>query len=219
MAAPAPGWYPNGSGPKRWWNGTNWTDSYQDESETENAGQGSGPIYSFVSHIEGKNAQVNIFPDRIEWTRSSGVSAGKITAGVLTGGASLLVTGVGQGTYRPNLAKGSEIIRLASVTGIGTKRDGLINTIVSVTTPSMVLSMRVHHDQSQQITRVLNELIGKAQTSQHQVTVEVQTVTAPAQPAAPDHIDQLQKLASLRDAGILTEEEFTAKKAEILARF
>ncbi|ROQ40694.1 putative oligomerization/nucleic acid binding protein [Frondihabitans sp. PhB188] len=37
-------------------------------------------------------------------------------------------------------------------------------------------------------------------------------------PSQIDVADQLSKLASLRDAGILTEEEFTAKKTELLAR-
>ncbi len=37
-------------------------------------------------------------------------------------------------------------------------------------------------------------------------------------PALPDIPDQLRKLAELRDAGILTNEEFEAKKAELLAR-
>jgi hypothetical protein len=31
-------------------------------------------------------------------------------------------------------------------------------------------------------------------------------------------VEQLRQLAELRDAGILSEEEFAAKKAEILAR-
>jgi hypothetical protein len=35
---------------------------------------------------------------------------------------------------------------------------------------------------------------------------------------ATDPIDQLRRLGELRDAGIVTEEEFTAKKAEILSR-
>lgn len=42
-------------------------------------------------------------------------------------------------------------------------------------------------------------------------------VTAPMTIAA-DPTDQLQRLAELRDAGVLTEEEFTAKKTEILGR-
>ncbi|TVR28402.1 MAG: SHOCT domain-containing protein [Ilumatobacter sp.] len=45
---------------------------------------------------------------------------------------------------------------------------------------------------------------------------------APPPPAAPaggltdDVVDQLKKLAELRDAGILTEDEFGAKKAKLL---
>jgi hypothetical protein len=40
---------------------------------------------------------------------------------------------------------------------------------------------------------------------------------APA-PEAPDPIEQLKELASLKDQGILTEEEFAAEKAKILGR-
>jgi hypothetical protein len=41
---------------------------------------------------------------------------------------------------------------------------------------------------------------------------------APA-PAQPDVATQLQQLGALRDAGVLTQEEFDAKKTEILSRF
>ena len=37
-----------------------------------------------------------------------------------------------------------------------------------------------------------------------------------AAPAAPDLVEQLRKLGELRDAGILTEEEFAAQKAKLL---
>jgi Short C-terminal domain len=42
----------------------------------------------------------------------------------------------------------------------------------------------------------------------------------PEEPAAPsqdDMLDQLQKLGELKSAGVLTEEEFAAQKAKILA--
>ena len=39
---------------------------------------------------------------------------------------------------------------------------------------------------------------------------------APAEPAA-DPLEQLTKLGQLRDSGVLTEEEFEAEKAKILA--
>ncbi len=46
----------------------------------------------------------------------------------------------------------------------------------------------------------------------------VAAAPAPAPQAAPadDSIEQLKKLAELRDQGILTEEEFAAKKTQIL---
>jgi len=40
---------------------------------------------------------------------------------------------------------------------------------------------------------------------------------APEAAPQPDMIEQLQKLADLRDKGILTDEEFNAQKAKILA--
>jgi hypothetical protein len=39
----------------------------------------------------------------------------------------------------------------------------------------------------------------------------------PAAIAAPDPVEQLKELAGLKDQGILTEEEFAAQKAKILA--
>ena len=39
---------------------------------------------------------------------------------------------------------------------------------------------------------------------------------APVAPAQPDYAVELQKLAQLRDSGVLTPEEFEAKKKQIL---
>jgi hypothetical protein len=39
---------------------------------------------------------------------------------------------------------------------------------------------------------------------------------APAAPAEPDYTGQLQELAQLHDQGIVTDEEFEAKKKQIL---
>ena len=38
----------------------------------------------------------------------------------------------------------------------------------------------------------------------------------PAEPAEPDYMAELERLAQLRDQGILTDAEFEAKKAKIL---
>ncbi|ERK71244.1 SHOCT domain-containing protein [Leifsonia aquatica] len=176
------------------------------------------PLYQFTSHILGKNAKVQIFEDRVEWVRPRGVSGGKITAGVLTGGLSVLATGVRNGK------SGTEVIPVKSISSVTTKRDGILNTIVSVITVGNTIDMRVSHKEAAVVKQVLTDLmLGKHVTQQQIAQAEQQAAVAepaPAPAAAPavDHTDALVKLASLRDAGILTEDEFAAKKAELLAR-
>jgi Short C-terminal domain len=46
---------------------------------------------------------------------------------------------------------------------------------------------------------------------------EVEQPQAAPPPAAPDPIDRLKELGELRDSGVLTEEEFQAQKAKVLA--
>lgn len=45
---------------------------------------------------------------------------------------------------------------------------------------------------------------------------EPEPAPVPAAAPAPDPIEQLKQLASLKDQGILTDEEFAAQKAKIL---
>jgi hypothetical protein len=51
---------------------------------------------------------------------------------------------------------------------------------------------------------------------EQQMAAQQQQAAAPAPAAAPDDMDQLTQLAQLHDQGILTDEEFAAKKAQIL---
>ena len=57
-----------------------------------------------------------------------------------------------------------------------------------------------------------------AQQEQQQYAQQAQAAPAPAAPAAGDStIDQLKELGELKAQGILTEDEFAAQKAKILA--
>jgi hypothetical protein len=59
----------------------------------------------------------------------------------------------------------------------------------------------------------------KAALAAQQDTAEVDgaTVTYEAQPGAPpSYLDELERLAGLRDVGVITEEEFAAKKGQLL---
>jgi hypothetical protein len=69
-----------------------------------------------------------------------------------------------------------------------------------------------------------DEQAAKAQAYDEQQAAQQQAYAAPPpQPAAPaasaqdDMLTQLQKLGELKAAGVLTEEEFAAQKAKILA--
>ncbi|MEU6557112.1 SHOCT domain-containing protein [Streptomyces sp. NPDC046915] len=171
----------------------------------------STALMTFKSHIEGKNADVSIYHDRIEWVRGRGVSGKKLTAGLLTGGMSLLATGV-----RDSKA-GTEMIPVKNISSVVTKRDGLMYTKVVVVASGNTIDFRVPHESAPGIKSLLTDLVlGNVPAPGH-------TPPPPAQPSAPSSqagsaVEQLQQLAQLRDAGILTEEEFATKKAEILAR-
>lgn len=171
------------------------------------------PLYTFTSHIAGKNAKVSIYEDRIEWAVARGISGGKVTAGFLTGGLSVLATGVKNGKA------GTEMIPVKSMTSITTKRDGLMNSKVSIITSGNTVDFRVSHSEATIVKETLTKLmIGEKPAPI--AAPAVAPVAAPPAPPAPqfDITAQLQQLAGLRDAGILTEEEFTTKKAELLAR-
>ena len=58
---------------------------------------------------------------------------------------------------------------------------------------------------------------GQAQPGYMAPVEPQQSAPAPAAPAQPDKIEQLKELAQLKDQGILTQEEFDAQKAKILA--
>lgn len=73
--------------------------------------------------------------------------------------------------------------------------------------------------QSQSLTAEDQAALGQADAAEQQASDSAAAAAVSAASAAPaqeDYITQLQKLAELRDAGILTDEEFEAKKQQIL---
>ena len=94
-------------------------------------------LLEITSHIYGKNAKVRVYPDRVEWERGSSVSGGKIAAGVMTGGLSLLATGVGS-----RKGAGVEVIPMRSITSVSQRRDSMVNDVVSIITSGNTIDMR-----------------------------------------------------------------------------
>ena len=84
----------------------------------------------------------------------------------------------------------------------------ILRTAAVVGTASVVAGSVQHHQQQKYAAQ-------DAEAQQEQQPQ--QYVEAPAAaPAAPDMSDELTKLAQLHTQGILTDEEFSAKKAQIL---
>jgi hypothetical protein len=186
------------------------------------------PLYEFISDIQGKNAKVSVFSDRIEWAQPRGVSKGKLTAGIMTMGMSLAATGV------------REMIPVQSISSVTTKRDGMLNTIVSVITAGNTIDFRVSHAEAETVKKTLTDLVLRRhaapapftppqaqpgsftppwQTPPAQPVHIPKQPTHPSQPAQIDVAAQLQQLLSLRDQGLITPAEFDSKRAEILNRF
>ena len=72
---------------------------------------------------------------------------------------------------------------------------------------------QVQYEQQAQIDAAVAQQMAAQQASAQQMAPPP---AAPAAAAAPSIIDQLTQLASLRDAGVLTEAEFNAQKAKLL---
>lgn len=109
----------------------------------------SSALLEFTSHINGKNAKVQVFPDRLEWTKS-GLSGGKLLAGGLTLGLSTLATGVRN--------KDTEMIPVKAITSVTSKK-GMANTTVSVITAGNTIDFKIGHGEADRLKKTLLQLM------------------------------------------------------------
>ncbi len=157
-----------------------------------------------------KRYKARLYPDRIEREMERKVSAGKVTAGILTYGLSLAATGVKSGK------EAFESTPLSHITNVTIARVGFDRQVELHTASGEAITFRLDKATAEEFRQAV---VGAMQALHTPSPVYVQTAE-PSAPVAPqpDLADQLQKLASLRDAGILTEEEFSAKKGDLLSR-
>jgi len=108
-------------------------------------------------------------------------------------------------------AQDHEVIPIRSVTSVNIKKDGLTLSKVTVKSGGGEIPFRFRHEDAQSFRSAIMPLVIAAGQPPSQA------VPAPTA-AEPDAADQIRKLAELRDAGIVSEEEFQTKKAELLQR-
>ena len=98
------------------------------------------------SKIAGKNADVFVYPDRIEYGKFGMGTAAKATLGVFTGGTSLLATGTGGPKQ-----KSATVLPMKAINLITIKRDGLINSIVTFSTSTGEIEVKCSHSDAKEL--------------------------------------------------------------------
>ena len=105
----------------------------------------SAPTLHVKSKIAGKNADVFVYPDRIEYGKTGWMGTGaKATLGVFTAGASLLATGLGSKNEKT-------AIPMKAITMITAKKDGLINSIVTFHTSVGTIEVKCSHSDAKEL--------------------------------------------------------------------
>jgi len=166
---------------------------------TANEGMGTmneAPIMQFTSHIDGKNAKVSIYPDRIEWSRSGLKVPGGAKGALLTGGLTLMAT---------HNRKDTDVIPIRQIQGVSTHKAGLSYTNVRVVTAGDAVAFRVSKREAEQVKSTLLNLMNQPTQS-----------AVPSGSPMGSLADELRKLSELRDAGVLTDAEFRTQKARLL---
>ena len=226
-SAPA-GWYLQDDGRMRYWDGTAWT-----EHVAAGAGQAGPPMRGPVTQTLRSlvSAPVAHDPDAV-WQ-----AVGKPLTGV--GGGRYKLTRHFLFVERGVLSTDSQQVPIAHVVDVDL-RQSLVQKSRNVGSvavhvqgargPETVVLEDIAEFREAQ--RIINQLANEARlalqrnanTHRYEAihTASATPHARPAPSAAPADSEalmvQLRQLGELRDAGVLTEEEFTAKKADILSR-
>lgn len=223
-----PGWHPDHDDVnlERFWDGQQWTEQRRPAASAASVGGGvRDRLASAAGRLTG--------------------GSGELPADTVWSAVGRPVTGIGAGRYRMDanylyfekgaLRTDSQQVPIAQVLDVDVKQSmtqkarGVFTVTVHIQRPSGVEIVHMEDiPEGREAQRRINDAAHAARYAiqQRQNTMRYEGVApavtqapAPTTPdAAQDPIAQLEKLASLRDAGVLTEEEFAAKKAEILSR-
>ena len=198
---------------------------YQGQKDARAAAEvAQGVQCRFEAQVAGANATVTVYTDRIEYMKPKNVSGGKVAAAVMTGGLSLMAGGV-----KNNKSGGTAVIPIRQISSVTSRNDGIRYSIMSVTSAGgAVLEFRsLKADIANAMPTIMRLVANGGQAvagsaSQNVVVNVAAPVAAPvvttAEPATVDVHEQLIKLKSLLDAGVLNQEEYESKRAGLVSR-
>ena len=147
------------------------------------------PMLVVTSHDDGRNAKVTLWPDRIERVREK------------------------SRTSLSRARQDTEVTPVRSVSSVQAKKDGIRYTKVIVFASGNNIEFRLGHDEAQRFKDALMHLVlnGGGRHYEQAAPVAAQAAAAPEDPMV-----RLERIVKLKDAGVLSDEEFSAQKAAIL---
>jgi len=242
MANAAAGWYPIDDGRLRYWDGDAWTEHFH-----EDPSKSVGPIRQAGVAAVGRLIDTSAVHDPEAIWRSTGRPLTGIGAGryrltrhylffekgaLRTDSQQVPISAVVDVDVRQSVSqkargvftvvvhvqrsRGIEIVTMDDIPD-GREAQRLIND----TAHQARLSIQQHANTHRYENTHLVGHVGQVPGAQFPSVPPALPTGSPQQAieAEPDPIEQLRRLGELRDAGIVTEEEFAAKKAEVLRRF
>jgi hypothetical protein len=170
-----------------------------------------------------KRDRVEIYEDRIVHRKTDSSEMLK--------GAAKMATGIGLFHGAKQIAnaawkqgglvsKNEAVLQLSQITVVNLKVDNPIYRTIEVTVASAITAFRVKKEDAQEIRDLISQ---RSEVVRKTVRIEGSSPSKPA-PRSSTKTDsasglkQLKALGELHKAGVLSDEEFSAKKAEILGR-
>jgi Bacterial PH domain/Protein of unknown function (DUF2510) len=238
QGTPGPGWYPDprGVADLRYWDGEQWTEHVHgtprekiDEENRAEADSHSGAIAKGIREEAGTDnlrrdiaaakgkmrvkfgggREIKRLPDHL-W---EGETVDQMTTGAYGAGTGLVVLTDRRLLFLHEglMSKTSEDFPMDKVSSVQWSSGLMMGTIVIFASGNKSEIKNVNKDDGKEIVdKIRHRLTAPGETS-------LLRQAANAHPT-PDPIDQLRKLGELRDAAVLTAQEFEKKKTELLDR-
>lgn len=230
--SPAAGWYPVDDGRQRYWDGQRWTDHFHDPA-------GRTPSHAHTAAHAAKTVAARVVATEVQspgdtiWA-AVGRPLTRVGAGRYRLSAHYLFFETGTLRTDSQQVPISAVVDVDVQQSISQKARNVYTVIVHVQRSRGIEVVRMEDiPEGREAMRIINEAAHSARLAiqrqantmryEGQAGYRSEAAAGPARsasstPAATDGIAQLKQLAELRDAGIVSDQEFAAKKAEILAR-
>ena len=171
----------------------------RDEAALDAAGPlPEGAVWRGISHEAGRNSIVTLYPDRIERTKPTSKFS---VPGMLTGGA-----------------EDVEVIPTKSISSVQVRRGAWYHDVTIYASGNTIVLSLDSAEAEKVRGLVMEQVLRGGAPASSAPPPPPPPAPSPAAPSGDEVLAQIRKLGELRDAGILTQEEFDTKKAELLKR-